>query len=528
MERNNPYLLIAEDDEKLSGMIQRAFQAHPLKMEITWVDSLEAARNKLAQRQPDLLIIDSELTDGGGKEILQNAMNFTFPLVFLVGPGSEDCAPGKTRDGLLHYVEKREDALSLLPLIVHCALLRCDHAIRLNRAELLVREMERTIFSLQKVQSHESVRTYVGGIAHDFNNLLGVILGNISLAKLEFERGDRVFEYLEDAEKASARANELTRQLLAFSKLGAAIKKGTSIVPVIKDSVGFALRGSRMRCDFQFPDDLWPVEIDVGQISQALFNLTRHVAEKAIGEAGVISFRAENVELEGSEKLAISPGKYVRISMGDQQVLSPEQDLSQRLSPTELSGESDGYGLSLNTACAILRNHQGTVAVQSNSGAGSVFEVYLPASEKMRRERRAYVGRLPAGHGKILLMEDEEIVRNIADQMLERLGYKVGYARDGGEAIEMYERAMRSDEPFGAVMIDLTISGGMGGKETIVGLRKIDPAVKAIVTSGYPNDPVMADCEAYGFKGSVAKPYKLRELAEVVHRVITGADGQAE
>jgi len=375
---------------------------------------------------------------------------------------------------------------------------------------------------LQKMEKLESIGVLAGGIAHDFNNILMGILGNITLAKMDVKPEDEVFEKLTEAEKASVRAKDLTQQLLTFSRGGAPIKKTASIKELLKDSVSFALRGTNVKCEFSLPQDLWSVELDEGQISQVISNLVIN-AQQAMPEGGVINVRAENMVVGKGGGIPLKEGKYLKIAIEDQGTGIPKEHLPRIFDPY-FTTKQKGSGLGLTTAHSIIKNHGGHISVESRLGKGTCFNIYLPASEKEIVEKKAVKERPLGGKGRILVMDDEKIVRNVTGKMLKSSGYDVEYSRDGTEAIELYKKAKDSGDDFDVVIMDLTIPGGMGGKEAIEKLLEIDPGVRAIASSGYSNDPIMSDFRRYGFAGVVPKPYKIKDLAKVVHRVITGVD----
>jgi len=375
---------------------------------------------------------------------------------------------------------------------------------------------------LQKIEKIESIGILAGGIAHDFNNILMGILGNITLAKMNIGSDDKVIEKLTEAERASLRAKGLTQQLLTFSKGGAPIKKTASIRELLKDSVSFALRGSNVRCEFFLSENLWPVEVDEVQITQVINNLVIN-AQQAMPEGGIINVRAENTVVEKEYGLPLKEGKYIKISIEDQGLGISDEHLCRVFDPY-FTTKQKGSGLGLTIAYSITKNHDGYISVESKLGEGTRFDIYLPASDKKIVKKEAVEEILPAGKGRILLMDDEQIVLDVAREMLESLGYEVKCTRDGAEAIEMYKNAKESGNAFDAVIMDLTIPGGMGGKEAIKKLLELDPDVKAIVSSGYSNDPVMADFRKYGFRAVVAKPYRTKEVGEVIHKTITEPD----
>ena len=380
------------------------------------------------------------------------------------------------------------------------------------------KRMEEDILKAQKL---ESLGILAGGIAHDFNNLLTAILGNVSLAKMLASPRDKIHERLTSAEKASLRARDLTQQLLTFSKGGAPVKKVTSLPELIRDSVSFALSGSNVTCEFSIPDDLWVVEIDEGQISQVIQNLIIN-AEQAMPEGGRIRLDCKNLNVNEEDRLPLKEGMYVGISIQDQGEGIPQKYL-QRIFDPYFTTKRKGRGLGLATVYSIIRNHNGYITLDSETGVGTTFRLYLPASQTKITPQRIENGEVLAAKGKILVLDDEDIVRESMREILMFAGYEVELARDGAEAIEQYVKAQATDRPFDAVIMDLTIPGGMGGKEAMQKLIEIDPGIKAIVSSGYSNDPIMANFMEYGFRGAVSKPYKVNELTDTLYAVLRDA-----
>jgi PAS domain S-box-containing protein len=372
-----------------------------------------------------------------------------------------------------------------------------------------------------KTSKLESLGILAGGIAHDFNNILTAIIGNLSLARMMAEPEGKVLSRLSDAERASRRAQDLTRQLLTFSKGGAPIKKVASVAELLKDTAGFVMSGSNVRCAFKISEDLWPVDIDAGQISQVIHNLVIN-AQQSMSQAGTIEIRAENVlvgGITGETGLPLSAGNYIKISIRDQGAGIPEAHLDKIFDPYFTTKEK-GSGLGLTTTYAIIKRHDGHITIKSNVGAGTTFSIYLPASKEKIEQREEVSEERATGKGKVLLLDDEQIVRDVGGSMLVHLGYDVDFAKDGKEAIDHVRKAEESGKPFDVVIMDLTIPGGMGGKEAVQELLKINPAVKAIASSGYSNDPIMADYKKYGFIAIVPKPYDVDELRKTLHTVL--------
>jgi len=377
---------------------------------------------------------------------------------------------------------------------------------------------KRTEGELVRAEKLESLSLLAGGIAHDFNNLLAVILGNLSLSLSGPALGPDLKESLQEAETASSRAKDLIQQLLTFAKGGAPIRKAANIIDLIKESTYFALSGSKVRAEFFIPGDLWPVEVDQPQISQVVNNLAIN-AVQAMPKGGTVKIIAENVLVEEKNDLPLKPGRYIKVSVMDQGIGISEENLSKIFDPY-FTTKKTGSGLGLATAYSIIKKHDGLISVESKKNAGTNFFFYLPASTGSADPALFPEEPLTFGSGKILVMDDEEIVRNTARRMLKSIGYEVGLAEDGEKMILLYQKAKKSGRPFDAVIMDLTVAGGMGGKEAIKKLLKIDPNAIAIVSSGYSNDPIMAKYKRYGFAGFVAKPYQLAELSKALHQVL--------
>lgn len=374
-----------------------------------------------------------------------------------------------------------------------------------------------------KTMKLESVGLLAGGIAHDFNNILTAILGNISLAKMELEANnkERLTDILNKSEKASFRAKELTQQLLTFSRGGNPIRKTASIGDLIKESADFMIRGSNVLCEYQIADDLWPVDVDQGQISQVIHNLIINSVQ-AMPVGGVIKIFAENHQADDLSG-AMRAGNYVKIMLRDQGVGIPEEHLTKIFDPY-FTTKQKGSGLGLATCYSIVKNHEGYIMVESQLGSGTQFLIYLPASGQQFVEKSEYKMTIGPGHGRILIMDDEEDIRDITSRILKRLGYESASAADGRDAIQMYQAAKESGAAFDAVIMDLTIPGGMGGKEAIKKLLEYDPKAKVIVASGYSNDPIMSDFQKFGFSGYIVKPYDLEEFKILLHNVLAGGE----
>ncbi|MFH1116147.1 MAG: PAS domain S-box protein [Pseudomonadota bacterium] len=386
-----------------------------------------------------------------------------------------------------------------------------------------VTERKREEDELLKIEKLESIGVLAGGIAHDFNNILTVIGGNISFAKLFCPPGDLCYKRLCEAEKAGNRARQLTRRLLTFSTGGSPVKKSVSVAEIIEDSCSFTLWGSNVRCEFSIPDGIRAADVDEVQIGQVIGNLILN-ADQAMADGGIIRVAALNLDVSPGDGLPLSPGPYIRISVEDHGTGIPREILPKVFDPY-FTTKSQGSGLGLATAYSIVKSHGGLITVESEPDKGTTFHVYVPAAAHPPEEYRDVEERIRPGSGRILLMDDEEAIRNLAGELLEMLGYEVVTAQDGAAAIDIFLSAKESSRPFDAVILDMTVPGGMGGKEAIKRLMEIDPEVKAIVSSGYSNDPVMAHYKDHGFSGMVAKPYTARDLSNTLRRVLNTDGG---
>ena len=371
---------------------------------------------------------------------------------------------------------------------------------------------------IQKGQKLESVGILAGGIAHDFNNILTAILGNISMARMYSPTGGEAAAVLSDAERATLQAKDLTQQLLTFSKGGAPVKETTSIFEIIKESTSFVLRGSKIEPEYVCPQNVWHVDVDAAQMSQVIQNLIIN-AEQAMPEGKRIRISLENVEFKKNEIPGLKKGKFVRIKIIDQGIGIKKDHLNKIFDPY-FTTKQKGSGLGLATAYSIIKRHEGHIGVKSDIGKGTEMILYLPASTLQNPPQKKEVEVLQNGNGRILVMDDEEMLRDLANQFLSHLGYQVDTVADGEAAVESYTKALQLGKPYSLVIMDLTIPGGMGGKETIEQLTQIDADVKAIVSSGYSNDPVLAKFKEYGFKAVLAKPYKIESLSTTIASVL--------
>ncbi len=386
-----------------------------------------------------------------------------------------------------------------------------------------ITERQRNEAERRKADTLEQLGLLAGGIAHDFNNLLTAIIGNISLASLVLPPDDEMATRLNDAKNASLRARDLAQQLLTFARGGAPIKKTASIGKLIQDTVSFSLRGTHSKSEFVFGAGLWPAEIDPGQISQVIGNLVVN-ADQAMPNGGTLQVTCDNFVYNSDTTPIVPdlpPGDYIRVDIKDEGVGIPENYLKRIFDPY-FTTKAKGNGLGLATTYSIMKNHNGLITVDSKVHFGSTFTLYLPASRNVELpvESPRSITPVIAGTGRVLVVDDEEAIRALVEFTLSRLGYEVTDAATALDGVNIYREHLEKGERFDAVILDLTLPGGMGGKEALKRLIEIDPTVNAIVSSGYAMDSTMARYQDYGFRGVIAKPYEASELGKIVHEVI--------
>jgi PAS domain S-box-containing protein len=381
---------------------------------------------------------------------------------------------------------------------------------------------------LRKMEKLTSIGTLAGGIAHDFNNILMGIFGSISLARTMIDPDHPAGGPLDKAEAAMNRATRLTRQLLTFSKGGAPVRESISLARIVETVVRFDLSGGNVKLELEANEALWPARADIGQIQQVFSNLAINAAQ-AMPDGGRLRIRMENREITGSEAIPLKPGKYIRTIIRDEGLGIPKAQLSQIFDPY-YSTKPNGSGLGLATVFSIVNRHGGHIAVDSTPGEGTRFTIHLPAADTpspAANKSRAPVQEplRPARKARILIMDDEEMIRTLGAQLLARIGHEVETAADGHETVDRYREAMSSGKPFDLVIMDLTIPGGMGGRKAVQALLAIDPEAKAVVSTGYADDPVMADPSAHGFAGIIPKPYTQDQLKSVIDQVLNADSG---
>jgi PAS domain S-box-containing protein len=382
-----------------------------------------------------------------------------------------------------------------------------------------VTEKKKLMENMQRAQKLESIGVLAGGIAHDFNNLLGGIFGYIDMANesLADRKYDDVSKQLEKALSVFNRAKALTMQLLTFSKGGLPVRKTQDLTTIIRNSVQFALSGSNIESDIIINDKIYNCDCDENQIAQVIDNIVIN-AKQAMPHGGKLMIKAENVDtVKLPPEITPVNHSYIHISIADQGIGIPKEILPRIFDPF-FSTKETGHGLGLATAYSIMQRHDGEVTVESEPGKGSTFHLYLPASKTISSSSTSKE-LLHKGTGKVLIMDDEEFLLDIVGDILVSLGYTTVKVHNGQDALKVYKDEIDKKDPFTASILDLTIPGGIGGREVVAEMRKMDPDAIVIAASGYSDDPVMADPQSCGFSASITKPFRKKSLIEMLDRL---------
>lgn len=380
------------------------------------------------------------------------------------------------------------------------------------------KRLEEERLTLDKLKT---LGTLAGGLAHDFNNILTGLYGNVSLAKSELDPNHPSYPFIDAAEESMDTATRLTNQLLTFAKGGAPIKQSLSLGDLISKVVNFNLSGSNVKLQMTLPENLWLAHVDQGQMQQVFGNLTIN-ALHAMPQGGHISLTLENQKLSGGQIPELDGGNYIKISLSDEgSGISPEH--LERIFDPYFTTKETGSGLGLATTYSIVRRHGGHISVKSRLGKGTTFILYLPALSKDKPDSRAPSPLPQASHfgeAKILVMDDEAIIRKTLEKMLNQFSYTVETCAEGKKAMELYKHAYEKGEKFDLVILDLTIPGGIGGKETARHILNFDKEAKIVISSGYADEQLMADHEKNGLAGVIAKPYTMTILQETLARFL--------
>ena len=501
-------ILIVDDmPENLNILIRylQNFQYH-IKIAMSGEDALKI----IDRTEPDLILLDVIMPGMDGFETCKRIKKIpkaaNVPVIFLTGlSDTTDKIKGFEVGGVDYLIKP----------IQHEELLA-----RVN-THLKMRNMQQELLKAEKINA---LSTLAAGIAHDFNNTLSIISGNIQLLKEECHASS----LLASTEKAVVRAADLSKSLLSFTKGSMPVKKEGNLIALIKESAHFILDDSKIIFDLTHNESIWTVEFDYGQIRQVLNHIILN-AEQAMPLGGTVQINISNFLLdEHNEKngFLLNRGKYVCISIQDKGCGIPEDILPKIFDPffsTHERSNQKGMGLGLASAYAIIQQHGGCITVDSDLGKGSTFKVYLPSFESKEvfenpmtekgEEKKIVNGKRT---GKILIMDDEDEICTLTSLMLKRIHFTSTCVENGKQAIEKYKEALDNGEPFDAVILDLTIKGGMGGVETLKRLYKLDPNITAIITSGYFDDPVLSDYHKYGFSDVLIKPYLIEDLERVL------------
>jgi PAS domain S-box-containing protein len=501
------------DHKRLEHELQNAYQ--------TWQRTFDAMRDAVTVLDPEGVVVLSNRTMGTLMNRKPEEMigRPCWEIVHGTSGPVEDCPLERMkrtgqRETMALTVGERHLEVTVDPLLDREGSL--SGSIHILSDVTTRKKMEEELLRAQKL---ESVGVLAGGIAHDFNNILMVIWGNVSLARMSAPPDSPVHNPLEQAEIASKRARDLSQQLLTFARGGAPVKKPSTLGKLCREAIAFALSGSSSTCVFEGKEDPWWAEVDEGQINQVFYNIALN-AVQAMPEGGQLRIQGRTLDLEEKDGLPLKPGRYVEFLLQDEGI-GIRQEHIERIFDPYFTTKQTGSGLGLAIAHSIVSRHGGHIRVSSLPGRGAAFRLYFPlmknppvAEEEEERVKPVL------GKGNVLLMDDDPMVRDVAGNILSHLGYDVVSARDGGEALDLYRKAMGSARPFDVVILDLTVPGGMGGGETMKKLLEIDPGVRGIVSSGFFSDPIMADPRSHGFVAVIAKPYTIQALSTLLKEII--------
>ncbi|MFP4423413.1 MAG: PAS domain-containing protein, partial [Desulfococcaceae bacterium] len=383
--------------------------------------------------------------------------------------------------------------------------------VGMNRDVTRQKRMENELFRARKL---EAIGILAGGIAHDFNNLLTVILGNLSLCRMDGTLSESDDRILAGAEEAAGQARELTRKLILFSKGGEPNRRPLSLSGLLRELADEARKRLSLDTELEIPAGLPMVAADEGQLRMAIFQVMENAGEAMAESGGTFRLRAEAISVDGAEEARLTPGRYVRITLRDAGPGIAAEHLADIFDPyftTKSMGPDRGVGLGLSIVHSVMNRHEGLVTVESFPGKGAAFHLFLPVLDDSSEAAQAGPDE-SREKTRVLLMDDEAPVREVAAAMLRRLGCDVVSVSEGNRAVEAFVAARKANRPFAAVILDLTVKMGVGGLTTLKRLKEIDPAVPAIVSSGYSNDPVLQNPWSYGFRGVIPKPYGIHDL----------------
>jgi signal transduction histidine kinase len=532
-------ILLLEDNGVDVDLIGEHLELSKLDSNISIATRLADGVEQLGKRRFDVVLLNLTLPDSLGIDTLLATIEASQDEAIITLTSADDEALSLealkfgAQDHLNKYRLNSEDLRrSILFAIERSNLLRSReaHSKEIQCCDATVsgitkqKKVEDELFKSEKI---ESISLLAGGIAHDFNNMLTAILGNISMIRIDLDEGHQHSAKLVAAEKAALQARLLTQQLLAFSKGGAPSLEVTTVSDMVEECAQFILRGSKVKCSIEKEDGLWPVDADKGQISQVVNNLIIN-ANQAMPGGGEIRIRMSNLHVRHTEVPALKSGDYVCIEVRDEGNGISPQNLKKIFDPY-FTTKRKGNGLGLASSYSIITTHKGTITVDSSIGHGSIFRVYLAKSNQQTLERsnppeakkkETAREKIHRGKGRILVMDDMEAMMVVAGEILTVLGYDVEYSTNGNEAIKAYKEAKDEGNPFDACVFDLTVPGGMGGEEAADILIDYDPNLLAIASSGYATSDVMSDYKNSAFKAVLPKPYRIKEMSDVLHKLL--------
>ena len=531
-------ILLFEDNGVAATQMTKHLDLSKLDFNISIATRLADGIEQLKTRRFDLALLNLNLPDSRDIDTLHTVMKASQGEAIIVLTDTDDeilslkALKLGAQDSLnKHRINSEAMHRSILHAIERSNLLR-SHEARIEGLQCdatILRDItnqKKAEDELFKSEKLESISLLAGGIAHDLNNMLTAILGNISILRIELGESHQHSAKLVAAEKASLQARLLTQQLLTFSKGGAPALEVTTISEMVEECAQFILRGSKVKCSIEKDDDLWPIDADKGQVSQVVNNLIIN-ANQAMPDGGDIRIRMRNLQVRHAEVPALKLGDYICIEVGDEGIGISPHNLKKIFDPY-FTTKTKGNGLGLASSYSIIKMHRGTITADSSIGKGSIFKVYLPKSMQIapaanpfeaEKEEPASEG-IHRGKGRILVMDDMEAMMVVAGEILTVLGYDVEYSTNGNEAIKSYKTAKDAGDPFDACVFDLTVPGGMGGEEAANILIDYDPNLVAIASSGYTTSDVMSDYKNSAFKAVLPKPYRIKEMSDVLHELL--------
>lgn len=466
--------------------------------------------------------LDDYLSDAN---VRAKVINDSYIKAWLAAVGKTDCGRNVLKNIIVECTAKEGQAVIMEFTVI---------AVRSDEGEVVYFEcIGRDITvrrfmeaELAKAQKLESIGLLAGGIAHDFNNIMTAVFGSLALAKMESIPGSPVYTRLVGAEEHCMKAKALTRKLLTYSRGGSLQRKTASIANVIRDAVSFSLSGKNIDCQFDFSDDLWSAQIDESQMHQVVHSLVTNAAE-AMPRGGSIEIGARNAHLAEGQVQPLKAGHYIQWYVRDHGMGMSKEHLKRIFDPyftTKQMGSVKGMGLGLAICYSIVKSHEGMITVESTPGAGTTFMVYIPASNGEKDEKKpvAATEAPSTPKPKVLLIDDEQILLDVTGSMLKHIGYDVVTAKCHEDAMACYQRGKETGAPFSLIIMDLTMRGDEGGEIAIRRWKDDHPEVKAVISSGYMNDPVVEEYWKYGFVGAMVKPYSLVELKSSLENILSG------